>query len=99
MLFRHHWILNHRLQETPEESYYRQNLPKGRVSHVQAMDKALESMLVAALARFFSHLHVHLQHQAGQGLSSSCQKRETENINLACPSPVQQAEAACLCPR
>ena len=36
-------------QETPEESYYRRNL--GQVSHVQAMDKTQESIVVAALSR------------------------------------------------
>ena len=39
------------LQETPKESYYRRKL--GRVSRVQAMDKAQESIVVTALARFF----------------------------------------------
>ena len=41
----------------PEESYYRRNLC--RVSHVQAMDKAQESIVVAALARLRSHFHVY----------------------------------------
>ena len=41
------------LQETPEESYYRRNL--GPVSHVQARDKAQESIVVAALARLLPH--------------------------------------------
>ena len=72
------------LQETPEESYYRRNL--GWVCHVQAMDKAQESIVVAALARFFSHVHVHLPHQSGQDLPSSCQKQETPNISMHCSS-------------
>ena len=46
------------LQETPEESYNIRNL--GWVCRVQAMYKAQEtSIVVAALARFFSHDHVH----------------------------------------
>ena len=68
------------LQETPEEFYYRKNL--GLVSQVQAMDKAEESLVVIALVRFFSHLLVHLPHQSGQNLPSSCQKQETPNIAL-----------------
>ena len=39
--------------ETPDETYYRRNL--GRVSRVQAMDKALESIVVAAQARLLGH--------------------------------------------
>ena len=41
---------------TPEESYYSRNL--GLVSRVvvQAMDKAMESIVVAALARLLSHI-------------------------------------------
>ena len=42
--------------EIPEESNYRRNL--GWVSRVQAMDKAQESIMLAAMARFFSHVHV-----------------------------------------
>ena len=29
----------------------------------------------------FSHIHVHLPHQSGQDLPSSCQKRENPNIS------------------
>ena len=39
----HLWILNHRIQitqETPEESYYRQNL--GRIRRVKTVDKTME---------------------------------------------------------
>ena len=38
-------------------SSYRRNL--GRVSRVQAMDRAQESIVVVALARFLSHVLVH----------------------------------------
>ena len=68
------------LQETPEESYNRRNL--GRVGPVHDMDKALEPIVVAALARYFSHIHVHLTHQSSQDLPFSCQKRETQNISM-----------------
>ena len=51
-------------------------------SRVQAMDKAQESKVVAALARFFSHVHIHLPHQSSQNLPSSWQKRETPNISI-----------------
>ena len=44
------------LKETSEESNYRQNL--GWVSSVQAMDKAQESIAVAAMARLHSHILV-----------------------------------------
>ena len=54
----------------------------GRVSRVQAMDKALESIVVAALARFLSHVLVHLPLQSGQDLPPSCQKRETPYISM-----------------
>ena len=64
----------------PEESYYRQNL--GRVSRVQALDKAQESIVVAALARFLSHVVVHLPLRSGQDLPPSCQKRETPYISM-----------------
>ena len=46
------------------------------------MDKAEESIVVAALASFFSHVHVHLLRQSGQDLPSSCQKQETPNISM-----------------
>ena len=39
-------------------SCYRRNL--GWVSHVQAMDKARESIVVAALTRFLSHCQVQI---------------------------------------
>ena len=68
------------LQETPEESYYRRNL--GRVSRVQPMDKAQESIVEAALTRFLSHCQVHLPLQSGQDMPSSCQKQEIQNISM-----------------
>ena len=40
----------------PKNGSYRRNL--GRVSRVQAMDRAQESIVVAALARFLSHVLV-----------------------------------------
>ena len=55
-MLENHWILNHRvqtLQESPEVTYHRRNLDQ--VSRVQAMDKAQESLWVAALSELFSH--------------------------------------------
>ena len=52
------------------------------VSRVQAMDRAQESKVVAALARFLSHVLVHLPLQSGQDLPPSCQKRETPYISM-----------------
>ena len=49
---------------------------------VQAMDKAQESIVVAALARFLSHVLVHLPLQSGQDLPPSCQKQETLYISM-----------------
>ena len=48
----------------------------------RAMDRAQESIVVAALARFLSHVLVHLPLQSGQDLSPSCQKRETPYISM-----------------
>ena len=36
------------------------NTKNGLVSHVQAMDKAQESIVVAALTRFLSHCQAHV---------------------------------------
>ena len=46
------------------------------------MDRAQESIVVAALARFLSHVLVHLPLQSGQDLPPSCQKRETPYISM-----------------
>ena len=75
------------LQKTPEETYYRQNL--GRVSRVQAMDKAQESIVLVDLAKFLSHVHVHLPSQSGQ--TSYPVVKNMKSQTLACASPVQQA--------
>ena len=56
------------LQETPEESYNRRKL--GWVSGFQAMEKAKESIIVAALARFFSHFLVMLYRPSCQTVLS-----------------------------
>ena len=52
------------------------------ISRVQAMDKAQESIVVAALTRFLSHCQVHLPLKSGQDLPPSCQKREIPYISL-----------------
>ena len=46
------------------------------------MDRAQESIVVAALARFLSHVLVHLPLQSGQDLPPSCQKWETPYISM-----------------
>ena len=61
-----------------------------KLGFVRAMDKAQESIVVAALARFFSDGHVHLPHQCGQDLPFSCQKRETTNISMRFSSTVHR---------
>ena len=53
-----------------------------KLGFVRAIDKAQESIVVAALARFFSDGHVHLPHQCCQDLPFSCQKQETTNISM-----------------